>query len=418
MRFEARRAIEALRAGVPNADAVKYLGSGQPAIMERFRKDLSELESPPSLLPPAGFVIEGGFGSGKSHLLRFLKEEALKHNFAASLVVISKETPLSDLDAVYKAAVKGLALPDRQGGDLNEVALKLDSRSARYGDFFRSVMAADGALDPLFAATLRLFQDLSSNDELSDTIQSFWAGSRINVSVLRKELRQLREWGIEIKPRKNAELAPQRFLFASKLMRAAGYRGWILLLDEVELVASFGLRSRAKSYANLSWFLGRDGSGSAEVFTVAAVTDEFKGTIIDQKQDNVKIPLKLAEKDPRLAAQATSALQLITDTPEAWEVLLPLTDADLDRVHKEVRELYREAFDWESRDPNRAPYQGVGRSMRMHMREWITRWDLERLDPAYTADIESEKLRPDLTEREGMEGFSEDESEEMQVTSV
>ena len=335
-----------------------------------------------------------------------------------SLVVVSKETPLSDIDAVYKAAIKGLSLPDRQGGDLNEVVLKLDTRSRHYPELFRAVMASDGALDPLFAATLRLFQDLSSNDELSDVIQSFWAGGRINVSILRKELRQLREWGIEIKPRKNAELAPQRFIFASKLMRAAGYRGWVLLLDEVELIASFGLRSRARSYANLSWFLGRDGSNGAEVFTVAAATDEFKGTIVEQKQDVVKIPLHLAEKDPRLAAQAKSALTVITDTPEAWEVIVPSTDADLDRIHKEVGLLYRQAFDWDSRRQERSPYVGAGRSMRMHMREWITRWDLERLDPSYTADIEAERLRPDLTEREGMEGFSESDPEEAQTASA
>ncbi len=416
MRFESRRAIEALRAGVPNGDAVKYLGTDQPSIMNRFVDDLSGTE--PSLLPPEGFIVEGGFGSGKSHILRVLREEALKHNFAVSLVVVSKETPLSDLDAVYKASIKGLSLPDRQGGDLNEVALKLDPRSRHYPEFFRAVMAPDGPLDPLFAATLRLFQDLSSNDELSDVIQSFWAGSRINVSVLRRELRQLREWGIEVKPKKNAELAPQRFVFASKLIRAAGYRGWILLLDEVELIASFGLRSRAKSYANLSWFLGRDGTNGAEIFTVAAATDEFKGTIVEQKQDDVKIPLHLAEKDPRLAAQAKSALRVITDTPDAWEVIVPSTEADLDRIHKEVALLYRQAFDWESRRPERPPYPGAGRSMRMHMREWITRWDLERLDPGYTADIEAERLRPDLTEREGMEGFSESDPEEGQNLSA
>jgi hypothetical protein len=49
----------------------------------------------------------------------------------------------------------------------------------------------------------------------------------------------------------------------------------------------------------------------------------------------------------------------------------------------------------------------------MHVREWITRWDLERLDPSYSASIESEVITPDLGEREGLEGFSEvDDAEE------
>jgi len=132
----------------------------------------------------------------------------------------------------------------------------------------------------------------------------------------------------------------------------------------------------------------------------------------------VKIPLKLADKDPMLVAQATKALEIMSDTPDAWELLVPLKDVDLDRVYGEVRELYRQAFDWDGRDADRPPYLGAGRSMRMHMREWITRWDLERLDPSYTADIEAQRLSADLTERQGMEGFSEDDSDEAQAANA
>ncbi len=48
--------------------------------------------------------------------------------------------------------------------------------------------------------------------------------------------------------------------------------------------------------------------------------------------------------------------------------------------------------------------------MRLHMREWITRWDLSRLYPSYRADILSEQLRPDLAEDANLEGFSEPEA--------
>jgi hypothetical protein len=79
----------------------------------------------------------------------------------------------------------------------------------------------------------------------------------------------------------------------------------------------------------------------------------------------------------------------------------------LDRVYRDVRELYRLAFNWESREAQRPDDAALPRSMRTHMREWITRWDLERLDPSYRADIESELLRPDLAEGAGLEGLSE-----------
>ena len=45
----------------------------------------------------------------------------------------------------------------------------------------------------------------------------------------------------------------------------------------------------------------------------------------------------------------------------------------------------------------------VARSMRQHVRDWITRWDLARLDPTYLPDIETQAVSPDLTERPDLE---------------
>ena len=99
------------------------------------------------------------------------------------------------------------------------------------------------------------------------------------------------------------------------------------------------------------------------------------------------------------------ALRIIDEQAGHWESIRP--HKDLDSVFRDVRELYRRAFDWESTLDVRPAYSDVSRSMRMHVREWITRWDLERLDPSYSASIESEVITPDLAEREGLEGFSE-----------
>src|SRR5712692_3258604 len=65
-----RRAIEALRSGVPNRDAVLALGCTQPAIEERFRAQLQAAkEGAKAGAQAPGLLIAGDFGSGKSHLL-------------------------------------------------------------------------------------------------------------------------------------------------------------------------------------------------------------------------------------------------------------------------------------------------------------------------------------------------------------
>ena len=94
-RLAARRAVEALRSGVPSRDAVAALGSGQSDIEDRFLGLLDGLGSTRAAAT-RGLLLGGGFGSGKSHLLEHLAHLALEHNVAVSRVVISKETPLHD----------------------------------------------------------------------------------------------------------------------------------------------------------------------------------------------------------------------------------------------------------------------------------------------------------------------------------
>ena len=270
MNLEARRAIEALRSGVPNRSAVEFLRLGQPAIEARFDNLLNVAGSNNARNP--GFIIGGEFGSGKSHVLQYLNRTALARGFATSLVTISKETPLSSIEDVFKAAIRELSLPDRLSGDFNEVATKLQPTSDAYKDFERVPPRRGVRLNPLFAATLLISRSLSANEEFCDKIYGFWAGGRINVAEVKKELRLQHVTDLAVSRYRAADIAPERFVFTAGLIRAAGYRGWILFLDETELIASFALQARARAYAELVWLLGYGVSSVPGLGVVAAAT--------------------------------------------------------------------------------------------------------------------------------------------------
>ena len=107
MNLPARIAIEALRAGVPNREAVRLLGTEQTAIEQGFEQALQRAWAD-GARPPVGLGIAGDFGTGKSHLLGCLREVALAQDFVVSRVVVSKETPLSDpAAAVPGGAARG-----------------------------------------------------------------------------------------------------------------------------------------------------------------------------------------------------------------------------------------------------------------------------------------------------------------------
>ena len=111
-----RRAIEALRNGVPNGDAVTVLGCNQPEIEEKFR---SQLQKTKQAIADGGknegIMIADEFGAGKSHLLEYLMHLAVEQNFVCSKVVISKETPLFDPLKLYRAAVGSAVVPGKRG---------------------------------------------------------------------------------------------------------------------------------------------------------------------------------------------------------------------------------------------------------------------------------------------------------------
>src|SRR4030042_2397429 len=107
-----RRAIEALRNGVPNRDAVAVLGCNQPEIEDKFRRQLQNTRDMiTDGRPNEGMLVAGDFGSGKSHLLEYLMHLALEQNFVCSKIVISKETQLYDPIKLYRAAAESAIVP-------------------------------------------------------------------------------------------------------------------------------------------------------------------------------------------------------------------------------------------------------------------------------------------------------------------
>ena len=253
-----RRALEALRNGVPNRDAVQVLGSGQTAVTDRFRQQLSTVvDAAQTDRQAPGMLIAGGFGSGKSHLLEYLKHLALKENFVCSLVVISKETPLYDPAKVYEAAMETAVAPGITGQAIQEIAVKLNQNRPEYASFFRWA-DSEGEVSPVFPATLLLHERLSNDPELTEKIRGFWAGEKLAISDVRNGMKQINQaatYTLRAIPAK--ELPIQRFKFAARLVRAGGYRGWVLLIDEVELIGRYSRLQRARSYAEISRWMAR-----------------------------------------------------------------------------------------------------------------------------------------------------------------
>jgi hypothetical protein len=413
---EYRRAIEALRAGVPNRDAVRALGSNQQAIEEKFRQHLDLAAADVARdVQAGGLLVAGDFGSGKSHLLEYLRHVALEEQFVCSKVVLSKETPLFDPAKLFRAAIDSAAVPGKRGAALTEIAAGLDFAGPEFRELYRWANSADAGLNSQFAATLFLYEKVK-DQEILDRIVAFWAGDPLKVADLRSWLNAQGEPGKYQRDRANAaDLALQRFKFVARLIVAARYAGWVLLVDEAELIGRYSLRQRARSYAELARWLGkRRGEPYPGLYTVVAITTDFAEAVLEERKDATVIPERLrasaTEADQILASHAERGMRLISR--EATRLNLP-SRRMVDETHERVRTIHARAYDWQP--PPAAPFERLATtSMRQYVRRWINEWDLQRLYPGYQVDTIVGELKLDYAEEADLESPAEGEAEPAQ----
>jgi len=294
-----------------------------------------------------------------------------------SKIVVSKETPLHDPDKLYRAAIQAAVVPGKRGSALTEIAFTLDLESQAYRDLAAWAGQTASGLGSRFPASLFIFER-TRDEEIRDRIISFWGGDPIDVRQFRAWLRDQGEaatYRLERIGKK--DLPHQHFNFTSRLIAAAGYAGWVLLVDELELARWAG-RLRGQRVPGL--------------VAVFAITQDFATLVLQQRNDLERVPgrLRVAENDAdsALADAAEVGMRLI----ERDRVPLSPPDLrDLDRLREQLRQLHGLAYGW---DP---PALDTGErttstSMRQYVRRWINEWDLFRLYPDYRPSTVAERL--------------------------
>ena len=378
------RAIEALRAGVPNRDVVRQLPPVQATVEKKFETLLEATAKPfitegiPGLLPQ-GVLLEGDFGTGKSHWLEYFRHRALDENFVCSRIVLNKETPLHDAATLLRTAAASAIAPDRVGPALTELAFSYDpDRLPGYRELFEWVHR-EPDLDPRLAATLYIFEH-GADEEIREKILEEWSGNPMSVSELRAALKATGSGqGMYKISSSLAGQFRQRLGFLSRFFRSAGYAGWVILFDEAEMISRYSVRQRARAYAHLADLLNLTPGGVPGLATVFTITKDYTGQVLMGRKNDLGnlLPRLVGTCDALLAPSAEAGMRAIqlkgTD-------LRPPTPDQVREIHEKTRALYAAAYDWEppaDLDTRREYLSSTG--WRQYVRTWITTWDLRRL---------------------------------------
>lgn len=107
MNVEVQRVIESLRLGIPPDGQVRYFTVGRLS-------EITELTARLQQGKTDALLLKANYGSGKSHLLRFIRETALKANFAVSSVTLDAKSAVrfNRMDQILGAIWRGLEIPN------------------------------------------------------------------------------------------------------------------------------------------------------------------------------------------------------------------------------------------------------------------------------------------------------------------
>ena len=397
MTLEARTAIEALRAGVPNRAAIRQMGSEQAVIEHAFEAALASAWAGAGPAR-AGIGLAGGFGAGKSHLLGYLAEVARQQGFVVSRVVVSKETPLSHPGHVLAAALRDAALPDRPDDPVAACVAALRERPEALDSLEIAVSTPGAGFAPVFAACLFLLRRASTAPEMQRRIARLWSGAKVSGPAIRQALTAAGAGKMfPLKAVAAAELTGQLTRFLPLLFRAAGYAGWCILLDEMELIGRYTPLQRALSYVWLAGWLGLEEARRFPGIVAAyAITDDFATAVINARLDSEKLPERLTLKGRAAeAALALAGIRHIERTVLQHRLLPPTLD-DLTACHDKVLHLYRTAYAWPA-PPLPPSGRTSSRTMRQYIKGWVTQWDMLRLAGREVV-LDSERIASNYTE--------------------
>lgn len=296
-REEAWRAVESLRKGLPPTGWVRQFTVGRQSEIQDLRARLERAET-------GALLLRANYGTGKTHMLRYIQEEALECGYVVSFVTLDANGAVrfSQMDQIMGAVVNQLQIPRGPGtcglADLFDVVgetIKGESFSPDHGFWYSAVLKNGWQTSYEFGAyavfmALRSWyftEDPARKNRIIDWLTQPWQ-YRTQGRVLYQELverqrdlfreqksfDQLKQGGVFDFKALGYRHSWEALKDLQRIAVESGFRGMVLLFDEFESTVT-DLRTRKPqldAFQNLFDFFGGQRFDGMSFF---AVTPDF-----------------------------------------------------------------------------------------------------------------------------------------------
>ena len=346
-RMQAQRVIESLRKGIPPDGCVREFTVGRNDEIKGLRDQLNTSAS-------NALLLNANYGTGKTHLLRFVREEALTQNYAVSLVTVDSGSGIrfNRMDQIFGAICRNIEVP---GGNISRGIRSffnlLETCINERDEEFWTELSNNGRWDsseqleaPALFVAIRAW--VTGNSAVADIVEDWLLqpdtyGQRRLYSDLVEGLgrhfedpRSEREFYSDNVFRFRTQAYTQSWAALHdlyNLARAAGLKGLILLFDEFEDVIT-NLRNisyEEKAFWNLFYFYaGKRFQGK----TFFAVTPEFVEKCKERLLDRERWGFDLSRFDKLPKFEMS-----------------PLSQRSLCALTKKIVHVHGLAYDWDPR---------------------------------------------------------------------
>lgn len=330
--MEARKVIEALRSGIPSRSVGRYFSEARPQIMKELSNRLDAVcENGTS----GGMIITGKYGEGKTHLLNTVFNMAHENNMVVSYLSVSKESPFDKLYLVYQKLMANTYLPGREQPGFLHVLEDMTANSP-----IASELLVYGAKELEMDKLYYLLKSCLNTEDQEEKfqLQADLMGDFIANPALRKIYKRIFNSTVKFNTSfSKTKHCQDYFYFMSHLFQKLGYNGWVILVDEAELMGRLGKKARQNAYRNITRFLNPD-SHLVATFSLFAFSASYVEDVIEGKHEFENLE-ELYPEDPDSGRYALNA---IIRAPQ----LLPLSREEILQILERIQEFHGRAYQW------------------------------------------------------------------------
>ena len=346
--FNARHIIEALRSGVPSREVGEYFSESRPGMRARIA---TKLEAAREENRSGGMIFTGRYGEGKTHMLHTAFNMAAEENMVVSMVSLGKETPLDKPWELYRRLIANTWLPGARQPGFREKVEEMTAGSSLASELL-AYTAAELSTNKLYFLLQAMMK--TQDEEERAAFMADLEGDFAAIPLIKKSYRRIQ--GTPARFSENFSKTKHwqdYYFFMSHFFRQLGYDGWVILLDEAELIGRLGKKTRPKCYLRIQDFMKPD-PRMEKTAVLLAFSASYSDDVI-QKRKEFEVVKEVFGEESEECKAATATLNAILAAPE----LGALSREEVIRVLRDIEQFHALAYDWQPEVPAEEIYRAT-----------------------------------------------------------